>query len=278
VDRLTSFLDEGKPMTFRKYFLTAAVLSFAAPALAAPILWVSDSNGNIAKVDVATGLGTKIAYSGPVLTDIAFNSAGDLFGISFTTLFKINKDTGARTTVGSLGGSSFNALVFGSSGTLYAAGGTSLYSVNTTSGAATSLGSTGFNSAGDLAFFGGKLYLSATGSGSSRLINVGLAPVTGSLVGSTGVNDVFGLARGDDGILYGVAGTSIYTMNVATGAATFKTSYNYDGRGAAFGSAFFAEATTGAVPEPATWAMMIVGFGIAGYSLRRRRVGNAQLA
>ncbi|WP_430418959.1 PEPxxWA-CTERM sorting domain-containing protein [Phenylobacterium sp.] len=28
---------------------------------------------------------------------------------------------------------------------------------------------------------------------------------------------------------------------------------------------------TGAVPEPATWAMMLVGFGAAGYAIRRRR-------
>ncbi len=30
-----------------------------------------------------------------------------------------------------------------------------------------------------------------------------------------------------------------------------------------------------AVPEPATWAMMIVGFGLAGTALRRRRAGLA---
>ena len=33
-----------------------------------------------------------------------------------------------------------------------------------------------------------------------------------------------------------------------------------------------------AVPEPATWAMMLVGFGAAGYSLRRKRVTVMQAA
>ena len=33
-----------------------------------------------------------------------------------------------------------------------------------------------------------------------------------------------------------------------------------------------------AVPEPATWAMMLLGFGAIGYSMRRRRVSLAQIA
>ncbi|TPE59266.1 PEP-CTERM sorting domain-containing protein [Sandaracinobacter neustonicus] len=31
-----------------------------------------------------------------------------------------------------------------------------------------------------------------------------------------------------------------------------------------------------AVPEPATWAMLIIGFGTVGMAARRRRVGAAQ--
>lgn len=39
----------------------------------------------------------------------------------------------------------------------------------------------------------------------------------------------------------------------------------------AIGEVAFRTAATGAVPEPGTWAMMLLGFGGIGYSLRRRR-------
>ena len=40
------------------------------------------------------------------------------------------------------------------------------------------------------------------------------------------------------------------------------------------------EGETNVVPEPGTWAMMLMGFGAAGVAMRRRRRGNglAQLA
>ena len=33
--------------------------------------------------------------------------------------------------------------------------------------------------------------------------------------------------------------------------------------------------TTGGVPEPSTWAMMLLGFGAIGFTIRRRKSANA---
>jgi hypothetical protein len=39
-----------------------------------------------------------------------------------------------------------------------------------------------------------------------------------------------------------------------------------------------ATAGGGAVPEPGTWAMMLMGFGATGFAMRRRRSGSALAA
>ncbi len=49
----------------------------------------------------------------------------------------------------------------------------------------------------------------------------------------------------------------------------------YDGGGEHFAMDNLTINAAGGVPEPATWAMMIAGFGLAGATLRRRRVALA---
>lgn len=252
----------------------ACALISALPASAASILWISDSNGNLVTVDVATGDATVIGNSGAALTDIAFSPTGDLYGVTFNSLYRVDKTTAALSFVGDLSFSA-NALVFSADGTLYGASSstTALYTLDPLTAASTHIGSTGGVSAGDLAFVGGTLYLAAASSPDTlRSIDLG-PPVTSALVGSMGFDDVFGMARADDGVLYGVSGDDIFSINLATGAGTLATSFSYAGQGQAYGTSFFLETKPPiqpGVPEPATWAMLIGGLALTGGLMRRR--------
>jgi hypothetical protein len=70
------------------------------------------------------------------------------------------------------------------------------------------------------------------------------------------------LQFGDDAIIY-AQGTGSYRIRVC--CAPDFTEVN------SFGTFTSDKVTITAVPEPATWAMMITGFGLAGAALRRRR-------
>ena len=127
----------------------------------------------------------------------------------------------------------------------------------------------GFSSAGDLAFNSGRLYLSST---THELIEIDLAgSVSGALVGSFGFNDVFGLSTVNNGVLYGIADTSVFSTDTATGAGTLVLDYAGHGLLDAFGPAFFTESGATLVPEPCTLAVVGIGLiGLLGFHARRR--------
>lgn len=58
---------------------------------------------------------------------------------------------------------------------------------------------------------------------------------------------------------------------------TFAREYNLPqfghpgGTGGSRWGTYIANIRVGAVPEPATWAMMIIGFGFTGFAMRRQR-------
>lgn len=251
----------------------ASALAFGSAVTAAPIMHVHDSSGNLGTVDVVTGTVSLIGNMGTVMTDIAFDPSGNLYGITFNSLYSINPGTAAATFIGNHGVPGGNALVFATDGTLYAAGfaGNNLYTINPANGATTNLGSMGFASGGDLAFNAGNFYLA---NNASQLVRIDLTNLAATaLVGSFGVANVFGLATGDNGVLYAVAGTTIYTVNTATGAATNPVSFASQGLVQAFGQSFRTEAGGGQVPEPTTLALLsLVAFGVAFARTRRRPV------
>ena len=94
--------------------------------------------------------------------------------------------------------------------------------------------------------------------------NGGVYRSVGSLgVGLTGANLTGFDISGATGKAYLSIDSAFYAVNLATGATRFIDTI---GSGPLVGFT-----ATGAVPEPATWGMMILGFGIVGSTLRRRR-------
>lgn len=254
---------------------TALIASLSISAHAVPILWASDSAGNLGTVDVATGAVNLIGNMGKTMTDIAFDPNGNLYGIDFNTLFSIDKNTAAATQIGSIG-TGLNSLVFSSNGTLYAAN-SSLYTINTATGAASLVGgSNNYSSSGDLAFVGASLFLSSGYSTSDSLMQLDTATGAGTFIGTLGYSGVYGLATSNTN-LFGVTGTSIIGVNTLTGAGTLLSNYGGQGLFDAWGSAFYEEAcssncTPTSVPEPSGLALLATGFlGLLGLGLRRRK-------
>jgi len=248
----------------KNWLASAALVALCSGASAAPILWVGDGDGTLGTVDVATGTATVIGQMRQVMTDIAFDPSGNLWGITFNSLYQINKSTAATTLVGNFG-PTLNSLVFGADGTLYAAN-NSLYKLNTSTGAATLIGSGNYSSSGDLAFVAGNLYLSSAGD---SLFRLNTTTGAGTNVGAIGFSAVYGLATDNNIDLYGLTGTSVLDINTTTGAGSVHVA-NYSGTalGAAWGTAFVTEAGAN-VPEPGTLALL--GLAVLGLTATRKR-------
>ncbi|HEX7946054.1 MAG TPA: PEPxxWA-CTERM sorting domain-containing protein, partial [Phenylobacterium sp.] len=95
------------------------------------------------------------------------------------------------------------------------------------------------------------------------------------------LNALLGAFVDSSGKVIGTAfatGNDAYNVLAPTGAVALLLGVNDDlfsDNNGALRVSVTGSSVTGGVPEPATWAMMIAGFGLAGATLRRRRTANA---
>jgi hypothetical protein len=105
----------------------------------------------------------------------------------------------------------------------------------------------------------------ATGASS---VDITVAGIINGIAGSTTQN--FALGNGENFFGFNATGGDVIT------SITFNTSATLASGGVADLRQVRVSGIS-PVPEPTTWAMMLIGFGAVGYSMRRRRVGYGQL-
>ncbi len=252
--------------------LVVALFFSCTSALAGPVLLhANDAWGNLFTVDVATREASLVGNTGIVLTDIAFDGTGRLFGVTATELYQIDMLTATPTFVGLIEASrSVNALVFGADGTLWAADSSTLLQLDPTLGAGTAaMPLAGYASAGDLAFDAGGRLLLTTNAGA--LIHLDTAGNVVNTIGMLPAVNVYGFARGPDDVLYGLASDrTLLTIDPLTGEATPTGLITGDfALGSINGTSFTTEAY---IPEPATVLLAGIAFAVLVGTRNRRRL------
>ena len=104
--RASTHIARRSPRASRLLAALGLALALSGFAQAAPVLWIADESGQLARVDIASGAVRAPHNMGVRLSDIAFDPEGRLFGITYDAqLFRVDPGTGSATRVGELGAS-----------------------------------------------------------------------------------------------------------------------------------------------------------------------------
>lgn len=258
-----------------------ATLLLPASASAATIFGVTNTNQLVSFNSVNPGTflsNTQITGTSATFLAIDFRgSNGLLYGLGDDYgLYTINTTTGFASQIGGslpLAGSNFGFDFNEVVDAIRVVGNLDdNYVVNANTGTATQFTDVAFG-AGDLnsgvdPIVSGNAYIhgtpsqfaieTATDSLVMQANNEGTLTTVGSLGVAVGPRTSFDI--GFDGVAYMANDGRFWTVNLGTGAATFVGNNP---------ETLFA--ISSAVPEPATWGMMLMGFGAIGSVVRRRR-------
>jgi hypothetical protein len=269
--------------SFRLFAVSAGIILSISQASAVTLYGIDDSSNSLITINPNTGAVTTIGSTGVSagdFGDLAYNPvSGTAYwaaGRGNSNLYSINLSTGAATLIGSDGiGDLFGLAYNTANNTLYgfSGTGTSSYIINVSTGAATFLANTGVYAGGaTYNTLTGQIVLNAAGGGSFYAID----PATGNAsllsAGAGSINDnglAFDPSSGNyftddwDGL--------IYQYNSFTSRQLLSSgNSSLDG--------IIAVSALAPVPEPSTWAMMILGFAGVGFMAYRRKAKPALMA
>ncbi|MEO9467683.1 PEPxxWA-CTERM sorting domain-containing protein [Parasphingorhabdus sp.] len=271
----------------KKLLIASTALSFAfvaIPASAATLFALDNGSDTLVSIDTTTNVFTDIGALGTDANfgDLAYGNSTlyMLGGRNNENLYTVDTATGAATLVGNHGiGDLFGLAFDASTGKLYASqflNGGGFYEIDANTGAATLVGNTGTR-IGGMTYRGDTNQLVGTNDGTGDFF--GLDPANGdqTLLGGDGFVNNSDLAFDGDLGVYWLLDFSgdFYQYNADTLSRTLISNTGRQFDGLAYTGSI---GTMGAVPEPATWAFMIFGFGAIGGAMRRQRKANVKVS
>jgi hypothetical protein len=270
--------------------LTLFALAGAAPAHAVSFVSTFRPPGattEVGTVNPATGTYTSFSSSQLQLTDIALDTTNQLYGVTYSQLYKLNPGTETQAIVGNLGVTGINGLAFDNNNNLFALGGlptngtpgtSGFYSISTSTGVASlisNLGALAPTAFGNGAATNGDTsdlifnpstgrFFAVSGNTNAQLFSIGLDGSTTTIGTGTGFNFISGLTL-DGGVLRGyTTNKNQITIDPITGVGAFDRQVNgivvqLDGSNSSIGGAT-STLVAQEVPEPSSAA----GFAFLG--------------